>query len=232
MPFSLILFDCDGTLVDSEYLNNFAVLETLKEFGVSDFDMDYALTYFVGLRFSKILSLASEATGATFPENTRDVYLGKVRTLAPLYMKEIEGAKDVVREATTRAKACVVSNGEHNNVVNALRNVGVLEFFDPAHIYTGLMAENPKPAPDLFLLAAERMGVAPAQTLVIEDSVAGVAAGVAAGMEVWGFCGTHHDAAVHEARLREIGAAHVFHHMDDLKVMLLQNLSLDKVKRA
>lgn len=223
MPFSLILFDCDGTLVDSEYLNNFAVLETLKEFGVSDFDMDYALTHFVGLRFSKILSLASEATGATFPENARDVYLGKVRALAPVYMKEIAGAKDVVHEATTRAKACVVSNGEQNNVVNALRNVDLLDFFPLDHIFTGLMAPNPKPAPDLFLLAAQKMGIAPNQTLVIEDSVAGVSAGVAAGMEVWGFCGTHHDAKTHEARLREIGAAHVFHHMDDLKAALLAN---------
>lgn len=220
MPPALILFDCDGTLVDSEYLNNLAVLETLKIFGVDAFDMNYALSHFVGLRFSKILSLASEATGKSFPENARDTYLQKVRELAPIYMKEIAGAKDVVREALLHAKACVVSNGEHNNVVNALRMVGLYELFEPSHIYTGLMAPNPKPAPDLFLMAARKMGFEPVQCLVIEDSVAGVTAGVAAGMETWGVCCTHHDADNHAQKLLGLGASKVFNTLKDLRVTL------------
>lgn len=220
MAYALVLFDCDGTLVDSEYLNILAILDTLKEFGVTNFNMDYALTHFTGLRFSKILSLASQATGVSFPENTRDIYLAKVRELAPIYMKEISGTKDVVRQALSSGKACVVSNGEQNNVVNALRNVGLLEFFDLDHIFTGLMAPNPKPAPDLFLLAAQKMGIEPIKTLVIEDSVAGVSAGVAANMDVWGFCGTHHDAQNHAQKLLELGAKKVFHTMSDLNTAL------------
>lgn len=218
----LILFDCDGTLTDSEVMNNLAVLETLKGFGVEAFDMDYALTHFVGLRFSKILSLASEATGAVFPENARDTYLQKVRELAQTHMKIVDGARDVVITAKRFAKICVVSNGEHNNVVNALRMVDLYELFDPSHIYTGLMAPNPKPAPDLFLMAANKMGFEPAQCLVIEDSVAGVTAGVAAGMETWGFCGTHHDRKNHARKLLSIGAENVFHDMADLKAALFK----------
>lgn len=219
---ALILFDCDGTLTDSEVMNNLAVLETLKYFGVEAFDMDYALTHFVGLRFSKILSLASEATGAVFPENARDTYLQKVRELAQTHMKAVAGAKDVVELALRSGKACVVSNGEHHNVVNALKMVGLYDLFDPAHIYTGLMAPNPKPAPDLFLMATEKMGVEPSQCLVIEDSAAGVTAGVAAGIETWGFCGTHSDAYNHAAKLLSLGAAKVFHSMPDLQKELLK----------
>jgi HAD superfamily hydrolase (TIGR01509 family) len=219
---ALILFDCDGTLTDSEYMNNLAVLETLKHFGVDAFDMEYALTHFVGLRFSKILSLASEATGAAFPENARDTYLQKVRELAKVHMKVVDGAKDVVELALRRGKACVVSNGEHHNVVNALKMVGLYELFDPSHIYTGLMAPNPKPAPDLFLTAASKMGFEPPQCLVIEDSVAGVTAGIAAGMETWGFCGTHHDQENHARKLLSIGAEKVFHDMADLKAALFK----------
>lgn len=221
MPPALVLFDCDGTLVDSEYLNNLAVLETLEEFGAHGFDMDYALTHFMGLRFSRILELVTQATGQTFPDHIRACFLEKIRVLAPLYMKEIAGARGVIIEAQSRGKACVVSNGEHNNVVSSLRDVGLLELFDPSHIYTGLMAPNPKPAPDLYLMAASKMGVEPARCLVIEDSIAGVTAGLAAGMEVWAFCGTHHDAQAHGQGLLELGASKAFHSMVELKAALI-----------
>lgn len=217
MSFSLILFDCDGTLVDSEYLNNLAVLETLRDYGVHDFDMDYALTHFVGLRFSRILDLVGEKTGTTFPDDARYHYLQKVRVLAPLHMREIEGAKDMVQTAQKYAVTCVVSNGERNNVLNALDRVGLEAFFPESHVYTGLMAPNPKPAPDLFLRAAKEHERSPQDTLVIEDSVAGVTAGLAAGMQVWGGCGTHHAPDAHAALLQKIGAHKIFHSMSEMK---------------
>lgn len=221
MSFSLILFDCDGTLVDSEYLNNLAVLETLRDYGVHDFDIDYALTHFVGLRFSRILELVSEKTGATFPDDARYHYLQKVRALAPLHMREVEGARDMVQTAQKYALTCVVSNGERNNVLNALERVGLGTFFPEKRVYSGLMAPNPKPAPDLFLRAAKEHGKSPQDTLVIEDSVAGVTAGLAAEMQVWGFCGTHHAPDEHAALLHKLGAHRIFHSMAEMKDALL-----------
>jgi HAD superfamily hydrolase (TIGR01509 family) len=216
MTYSLILFDCDGTLVDSEYLNNLAVLETLEHFGVRKYDMNYALTHFVGLRFSRILSNVTQDTGATFPPNAAKHYLQKVRDLAPHDMKPIAGAQDVVACAQKLARIGVVSNGERNNVLMSLDFTDLRKYFPDDDIFTGLMAE-PKPAPDLYLLAAKTMGFAPSETLVIEDSITGVTAGVAAGMTVWGFCGTHHDQDNHIQTLKSRGAQKVFKTMKELQ---------------
>lgn len=232
MSYSLILFDCDGTLVDSEYLNNLAVLETLQDYGVSGFNIEYALTHFAGHRFSKILSLVSEQTGAAFPENARDRYLSKVRALAPLHMKEIPDVRETIAFALERVQCRVVSNGERNNVLLSLSTAKLRPYFPDEHVYTGLMASNPKPAPDLFLLAAKEASIAPEHCLVIEDSVAGVQAGLAAGMQVWGFCGTHHDAQNHAQKLRDLGAHQVFHTMGDVKEALRYTFPLQKIQRA
>lgn len=224
MTYKLILFDCDGTLVDSEHLNNLAVLETLHHFGVDRYDIHYALTHFVGLRFSKIIEIVAQKTSVAFPPEASKFYLQKVRELAPLHMRSIEGAVDVVQHTKTRAKIGVVSNGERNNVMLSLDFVGLKKYFEECNIFTGLMAP-PKPAPDLYLLAAQTMGFTPHETLVIEDSSVGVMAGVAAGMTVWGFCGTHPAPEEQGRILKEKRAAHVFKTMAELQNALLSCFS-------
>ena len=79
------------------------------------------------------------------------------------------------------------------------------------------MAPNPKPAPDLFLLAAKKSEIKPSKTLVIEDSVTGVKAAIAANMDVWGFCGTHHKPKEQSEELLNIGAKATYFTMDDIK---------------
>lgn len=222
--FKLVLFDCDGTLVDSEYLNNLAVLETLQQFGATGYTLEHALTHFVGLRFSRILEMVSGETGVSFPADAAKIYLGKVRELAPKHMMPIEGVDSVVKFAKDNFRIGVVSNGERNNVLLSLDFAGLRPLFEDDYIFTGLMA-TPKPAPDLYLLAAEKMGFTPKKTLVIEDSITGVTAGVAAGMTVWGFTGTHHDAGNHKDTLIAHGAARVFHTMTELQSALLAHSS-------
>ena len=92
---------------------------------------------------------------------------------------------------------------------------GLLRFFDP-HVYSAIQVAAGKPAPDLFLLAAERLGAAPAACIVVEDSVVGVAAAIAAGMPVVGFCGGSHCPADHAQELIAAGCSRVFTHMDEL----------------
>lgn len=216
-PYDLIIFDCDGTLVDSEYMNMLALVEVLHDFGLTQYKMDYALDAFGGCRLSAIIKTISDKTGHIFPDDVSKRYLNKVSELKPTHMKSIEGAMDMVRIAQSSAKTCVVSNGERNNVIASLDFVGLKPLFSDEDVISGLMAPNPKPAPDLFLMAAEKEGICPSRSLVIEDSTTGVIGAVAAGMEVWGFCGTHHEADKQAARLLDLGAAKVFHHMIDIE---------------
>ncbi len=215
----LVLFDCDGTLVDSEYLNNLAMIKVLQGFGLTDYTIEYALKNFVGLRFSHIIKNISDETGFNFPDNAAKLYLETVAGLTVEHMKPVAGAREMVLTAQVHFETCVVSNGERNNVLSALKFVGLDDLFEEVFVFTGLMAPNPKPAPDLFLLAAERKSVAPQHCLVIEDSGTGVRAGLAAGMEVWGFWGAHGDEA-YGAQLQDAGAHRVFGSMRDVQSAL------------
>ncbi len=226
VTYSLIIFDCDGTLVDSEYLNTVAIVDILHEFGLTHYSVEQALEDFVGLRFSTILQNITEDTGHVFPDNSAKLYLERVRELAPTHMKHIEGARDLILTAQKSAKTCVVSNGERNNVLSALEFSNLKELFDEEDIITGLMAPNPKPAPDLFLLAAKNANIPLSKTLVIEDSVTGVEAAKAADMDVWGFCGTHHEPKVQAKTLLNIGAHNVYFTMNDIIN------DLEKIQRA
>lgn len=221
MTYSLILFDCDGTLVDSEYLNIKAIVTLLEEFGITQYDIDYGLSHFSGHRFSNIIGMVAKDTGFTFPDDAAKQYLAKVRAIAPSEMRAVKGAKDVVQAASDVADICVVSNGERNNVLWSLDFVGLRAFFADEYIFTGLMAA-PKPAPDLFLLASDKKNTAPSRTLVIEDSVTGVKAAREANMDVWGFCGTHHAPDEHAQKLKDTGATRVYHSMTDIKAALEQ----------
>jgi len=217
---SLIIFDCDGTLVDSEALNLRALLDVITGFGVTEYDLDQAYKLFTGLRFSKIIEKVTAQTGFTFPEDAGMRYRARVRELAEAELQPIPGAYEMVEAAARQSKICVASNGERGNVLFSLQKVGLLDLFEEQHIFTGLMVENPKPAPDLFMLAAKELNAPAQHTLVIEDSPTGVQAGIAAGMTVWGFSGAHHDPRSQETLLMEKGAAQVFQTMTDLKEAL------------
>lgn len=216
MSYDLVIFDCDGTLVDSEYLNNFAMIDLLHQHGLTQYDMDYAMNNCVGMRYGKILERITGETGYAFPDDMAKHYNKHVMSLSSTYLKPIEGAQDVVKLADKHAEICVVSNGERTNVLNSLTKTGLRDLFGgDEFIISALMAPNPKPAPDLFLLAADLKGVEPSKCLVIEDSVVGAQGGLNAGMDVWGVTFTHHEPEAHEKRLLDIGVKQVFHTMDD-----------------
>lgn len=213
-PIKLVIFDCDGTLVDSELLNNMAMVEVLQGFGLAKYDLDHALEHFTGLRFSQILENITRETGYRFPPDAARGYLSAVRRLAPTHMKPVAGAEELVRHVLGRTKACVVSNGERNNVLTSLEMTGLRRYFKDEHIFSGLMAAA-KPAPDLFLLAMERLDEAAEDTLIIEDSAVGVTGGVASGATVWGFTGTHHAPETQAQALKQAGASWVFADMGE-----------------
>lgn len=225
-PFSLILFDCDGTLVDSEYLNLLAIVETLEEYGAKGLTPENTFDRFSGMRFSQIMTMIAAEQNLSYPQEASARFLQKVRDLTPTHLRSINGTIEILQAIRAQnTPVCVVSNGERNNVLNALAATHLRSFFADDHVFTGLMAPNPKPAPDLYLLATEKMGVrADKNCLVIEDSLTGARAGLAAGMTVWGFTATHHDAEKHSLKLKEIGVSKVFQTMSDLKTELFSNL--------
>jgi len=212
MNFDLVIFDCDGTLVDTEELNNRATLELLHDQGLTQYDMDHALTQFVGIRFNQILKNIEAETGHEFPDDMSARYVARVKDLIEdgQYFNTIEGAQELIENCGEHTRICVASNGQRDNVIRSLTAAGLIGFFSEEQIFTGIEVENPKPAPDLFLLAANKMASEPSKTLVIEDSVAGVTAGVSADMKVFGFTGTNHDKKGAEKALKSAGAAHVF----------------------
>jgi HAD superfamily hydrolase (TIGR01509 family) len=114
---------------------------------------------------------------------------------------------------------CVASSGPPEKISVSLNRVGLYDRFSP-HIFSAMQVKHGKPAPDLFLFAAEQMKVSPAQCLVIEDSVSGIAAALAAGMAVLGYHGGSHCRPSHADTLRAAGAAATFDDMRELPGMI------------
>ena len=132
-------------------------------------------------------------------------------------LRAIEGISELLRSLTMRV--CVASNSHVDRVLHSLEVTGLLQFFDP-HVFSAILVERGKPAPDLFLFAAGRLNVSPADCLVVEDSVHGIVAAQAAGMEVVGFCGGSHCQPGHSEHLIGAGCKRVFARMSEIGELL------------
>ena len=208
--FDLVIFDCDGTLVDTEYPNNKALCEVLAAHGFPQYDLDYAMIHYVGKTISDIFLRIRMEHGYVFPHEAVRQVIVRSNELYMTELRAVTGALAVLENLKGRLPFCVASNGERQSVLSSLALAGILDHHVvEEHVFTKNQVARGKPAPDLFLFAAEKMGGDPARCLVVEDSVAGVTAGVAAGMAVMGFTGTAHDRTAQEIRLKDAGAAPV-----------------------
>jgi HAD superfamily hydrolase (TIGR01509 family) len=207
----LIIFDCDGVLVDSELLSCRCLSEVLAEFGF-ELSEAQALELFLG-RSTKAIEQHYRDRGHIVPETFLPRLKSRVLATFAASLAPIPGVAAVLSELTM--PVCVASSSDIDRVSLSLDVTGLKPQFE-GRIYTAQMVRHGKPAPDLFLHAAAKMGAAPARTLVIEDSVSGVQAAKAAGMTVWGFVGgSHYRARDGRAILSEAGADRVFARMSD-----------------
>jgi HAD superfamily hydrolase (TIGR01509 family) len=207
----LIIFDCDGVLVDSEVLSCRCLSEVLAGYGIS-LGLDQALDLFLGRSMTAVLD-HYKTIGRLDPERFSAELRAGVRAAFLSALCPIEGVSSVLEGLHT--PHCVASSSDVDRVSFSLSLTGLASHFD-GRLYTSQMVERGKPAPDLFLHAAERMQADPGRTLVIEDSISGVRAGKAAGMTVWGFVGgSHYQSRDGKAILCEAGADRVFGRMAD-----------------
>lgn len=220
-PAKLVIFDCDGVLVDSEPLSIRVLVETFRDLGVPLTETE-CYQHFLGRSLSSL-----KATVLTkFDRELTDAKLETMRErLYDLYRQELNPLPDMeIVLKTLSLPYCVASSSLLERIQLSLDLTGLGSFFGK-HVFSSSMVANGKPAPDLFLYAASHMGHAPADCIVVEDSPAGIEAAGLAGMRAFAFVGGSHAAA---ARLRETVAAKqpycIFERMAELPA-LIANMS-------
>lgn len=207
----LIIFDCDGVLVDSEVLSCQCLSDTLAEFGF-ELSAEQALGLFLG-RSTAAISQYYREQGRDIPNEFLPRLKSRVLRIFAESLQPIPGIDAIVPELKT--PFCVASSSDIDRVALSLGVTGLAAHFGD-RLYTAQMVRQGKPAPDLFLYAAEKMRTKPERALVIEDSVSGVQAAKAAGMTVWGFVGgSHYRSRDGRAILSAAGADRVFARMTD-----------------
>lgn len=217
MSFDLVIFDCDGVLVDSEILSCRTLSETLRANGF-EISPEEVFERFLGRSTLSTIEECRDA-GHVLPDDFTDQLGGNIRRAFAKDLKPIEHVAALLDRI--EVPVCVASSGEMERIRFSLGLTGLAERFGE-HVFSAQMVERGKPEPDLFLFAARQMGVPPARALVIEDSVAGVRAAKAAGMTAWGFTGgSHYAARAGEARLLEAGADRIFTHMREMEAALI-----------
>lgn len=195
MPVSAVLFDCDGVLVDSEPLSKGLLIEMLAELGIRD-EVGQLLVSFSGRRMSDCLDDIACRVGKVFPTDFQQRYRQREYALLAEKVRPIPGIRQALD--TLQQPCAVGSNGPMVKIRTTLNATGLLPYFG-THVYSAYDLGSHKPEPDLYLHAAQRLGIAAGECVVVEDSVPGAMAGVAAGMRVVGY-------GEHRAALEAIGA--------------------------
>ncbi|MFJ9752373.1 HAD family hydrolase [Streptomyces chartreusis] len=214
MRYDLVIFDNDGVLVDSEPISNRLLAAYLTELGHPTSYEDSIRDY-MGSAMHRIHDLVLERTGERLPEDFDDVFHARVFAAFERELKAVPGAVDVLEKlGADGVPYCVASSGSHERIRVGHRTTGLDRYFDEGRVFSSQDVGRGKPAPDLFLHAAERMEIAPTRCLVVEDSPLGVQAAVAAGMDVYGFT-----AMTPAAKLAE--ATQLFSDMGELADLLV-----------
>jgi HAD superfamily hydrolase (TIGR01509 family) len=208
----LVIFDCDGVLVDSEVISSRAHAETLTRHGYP-ITSDQVLDRFLGVSDREARMIVEAELGRSLPgdfeaqmkEAALRCYADDLRTIP--HVGEAIAAISLPK--------CVASSGTPEKIRHGLECAGLYDLLAP-NIFSASQVERGKPAPDLFLFAAEQMQVLPARCLVIEDSIPGITGALAAGMTVFGFHGGSHCRPGYDTTLRAAGAVMTFDDMRQL----------------
>lgn len=218
--YDLIIFDCDGTLADSEPAHNETLSQQLRGIGLSQYTPEYCMHSFMGTALPDILKMIEQQHGIKIPDHFLE---DNIRITS----EKLE--EHMVLEATTTPmlqalqdmgyKMAVGSNGSREIVLEILKVAGFDKFFPPEYVFTFEDVPFPKPAPDLYLHAAAKMGSTPEKSLVIEDTVKGSLGGINAKIDTIGYVGLSHREN-QAPRLLETGCLFVMDKMAELTEFL------------
>ena len=193
MRFDLVIFDCDGVLIDSEIISATMLIEELAKLGVQ-IDLAYVARHFLGRSYPTVMQTIRQEFNLTLPPEFEDQYRARLLAAFESGLKIMPDVAGVI--AALAVPFCVATSSSPMRAAKSLQMVGLGHLVGEG-LFTATMVARGKPAPDLFLHAAARMGADPARCLVIEDSLTGIRAAKAAGMPVWRFTGGSHLAGRH-----------------------------------
>jgi HAD superfamily hydrolase (TIGR01509 family) len=223
MQFDAVLFDCDGVLVDSEPITNGVLRDMLEELGWTLTPAE-CMRIFVGKAVKDEAALIEAHTGQPLTEDWMVRFRERRNQGLIQRVQPIRGAVDAVAKLHQRfaGRMAVCSGADRFKVELQLEKCGLMPYFK-GHVFSGHELPRSKPAPDVYLAAAAALGLGPGRCAVVEDTVTGVTAGVAAGCTVFGYSPAE---AGHDApqALRNAGAATVFVEMAQLEQLLDQGL--------
>lgn len=188
MGIDLVIFDCDGVLIDSEIISARMLVAELAQLGLQ-IDLDYVGRHFLGRSYPTVMATIRKEFGLDLPPAFEDQYRSRLMAAFEDGLQIMPHVRDVID--TLALPYCVATSSSPMRAERSLQMVGLGDLVGQ-RLFTSTMVQNGKPAPDLFLLCAVRHGVTPDRCLVIEDSLNGVRAAKAAGMPVWRFVGGSH----------------------------------------
>jgi beta-phosphoglucomutase-like phosphatase (HAD superfamily) len=220
--FKLVIFDCDGVLVDSEPIINQAHASVLTACGYSITEHDL-VERFCGMSDPEMLAVIERDWGRALPASYGERVGVIIENGFGRSLTAIQGVVEVLD--WLRLPVCVASSSTPEQIRRKLKLTGLLRAFGEK-LFSATMVARGKPAPDLFLYAAQQMTTVPERCLVVEDSPVGIDAALAAGMTAIGFYGGSHCRLGHGARLQEHGAALV---IDDIRQLATAIAKLEQV---
>ena len=201
-----LIFDFDGVIADSEAIANTVLAETVTGLGYST-TLDQSLSRYAHRRWVEVMAEIEAVTGKPRPSDFSDELKRATLERFRTDLKEVSGAADFIRRFAHLPR-CIASSSSIDRLQLCLSVLGMeAEFGD--RVFSADMVARGKPHPDIFLFAADRLGVSPDRCLVIEDSTGGIEAAVAAGMTAVGLCAASHIRDGHDVKLRDAGAVHL-----------------------
>ena len=212
----LLIFDCDGVLIDSEAIACRVDAACLAEVGI-DISAEEIMDRYLGISAVMMCRDIEQRYSRELPEGFAGTLHRRVAEVFDAELAATPGIEGLLR--TLPHRRCVASSSAPQRLRHSLSVAGLLGYFEP-HIFSATQVARGKPAPDLFLFAANAMRAVPGSCVVIEDSVPGVQAAVAAGMRAIGFTGGSHCRPGHAERLRAAGAAAVAADIPSLSALI------------
>ncbi|MFY0989961.1 HAD family hydrolase [Halomonas sp. C05BenzN] len=208
-----LIFDCDGVLVDSEAIAEATLVELLSEW-LPDLDADTVLRQALGMTTAHILAHLEGLSAHRLPAQAAERVDDSIEARLARELRAMPGVAEAI--AAIDLPKAVVSNSRRQRVLASLATTGLDRLLGESPVFTADRVARPKPAPDLYRLAASELARFPGDCLVVEDSVSGVTAAHGAGMTVIGFTGASHVEQGQDCRLMAAGAWRILEHMHGL----------------